>query len=66
MPPTFPECLHVQYLNLQPCEDGLVQFTFVDTFKEEKQWKRTANKDDICERLKGFVLQVGWSNHFSS
>ena len=64
-PPTYPECLLTQHLNLNPTEDGLVEFVFVDTFDEDKQWKRTANKDGICERLEGFMLQVGWINHLA-
>ena len=64
-PPQYPQCLLIQHLNLTPTEDGRVQFVFIDTFKESRQWKRSANQNDICKRLESFMLQVGWINHLS-
>jgi len=64
-PPRYPECLLTQHLNLTPTENGQVEFVFVDTFNQDKQWKRSANKDDICKRLEGFMLQVGWVNYLT-
>jgi len=49
-PPKYPECLLIQHLNLSPTEDGLVEFVFIDTFIKDKQWKRFADKHDICKR----------------
>lgn len=62
-PLEHPLRLRSQYLKIEPCENGCVEFSFVDTMNADKQWVRIATEEDIVDRLRGFIRQIGWAYH---
>ncbi len=52
-----------QYLKIEPnFETKKIDFTFMDTYTIEKQWKRTEEPfaEDLIKRLIGFMKQIHW------
>lgn len=62
-PLEYEDRLRSQYLVIEPIENGCVEFRFMDTCKPENQWVRIASEDDIVDRMRGFIRQVGWAYH---
>ncbi|HEX9201435.1 MAG TPA: hypothetical protein VF865_17895 [Acidobacteriaceae bacterium] len=39
---------------------GLVEFRYIDSYFEERQWSRTVNADEAFARLEGFLDALHW------
>jgi len=48
------------YLRLSPSESGEIQFRYVDTQVDDRQWKRTVLPEQAVERLSAFMEQLHW------
>jgi hypothetical protein len=48
------------YLRVSPRFDGTIEFRYVDTYIENKQWHRVVNEHDAFQRLERFMQQVHW------
>ena len=58
MPVTYP--YDGPYLRISPLRDGKLEFRFVDTPVEQKQWCRTVDGQRGFERLERFLYDVHW------
>ena len=47
-------------LGISPRFDGTVEFRYIDTWDEKKQWHRTVDGSDAIQRLHGFLDQLTW------
>ena len=55
---TYP---HVEpYLRISPLSDGQLEFRYVDTHNEKKQWRRVVHGTDGFHRLERFLEQLNW------
>ena len=48
------------FLVISPRSDGRVDFRYVDTPIERKQWRRTAPGDNAFDRLERFTEDLRW------
>jgi hypothetical protein len=48
------------YLRISPLFDGRVEFRYIDTHVEQKQWSRIVAEDAAFERLERFFQQLNW------
>jgi len=48
------------YLRISPQFNGKVEFRYIDTHVESKQWHRTESEDELFPRLEGFINQLHW------
>ncbi len=48
------------YLRVKPLFNGEVEFRYMDTPDETKQWHRTVLARDSVQRLHGFLAQLHW------
>jgi hypothetical protein len=48
------------YLRISPRFDGTIEFRYIDTHIEDKQWRRVVNENDAFARLERFMGQVHW------
>jgi hypothetical protein len=48
------------YLRVTPRFDGTVEFRYVDTFIESRQWHRIVKEEDAFTRLERFIDQLHW------
>jgi len=48
------------YLKMSPQESGQVEFRYVDTREEEKQWSRTEAPEQVERRFLKFLEQLHW------
>jgi hypothetical protein len=48
------------HLRISPRFDGTIEFRYLDTHIENKQWHRVVNEDDAFARLERFMEQVHW------
>ena len=53
------------YLRISPRFDGTVEFKYLDTWDEQKQWCRTVAAADTVPRLLRFLHQLRWFPHRS-
>jgi hypothetical protein len=51
---------HGPYLRISPRSDGKLEFRYVDTYNESKQWHRTVEGRDGFSRLERFIDQLHW------
>lgn len=58
VPCTYPDCL--PFLRVAPLFDGTIEFRYIDTLIEEKQWRRRVKECDAFQRLERFIDQVHW------
>lgn len=49
------------YLRISPLSSGMIEFRYVDTAIEGRQWSRTELPERTVERLETFLDQVGWT-----
>ena len=47
-------------LKIGPKPGNKIEFRYIDSYSEEKQWHRTVNADDAFARLEGFLDQLHW------
>jgi len=59
-PRTYPDTHDLPYLRITPFFDGTVEFRYIDTFVEEKQWHRRVDEEDAFQRLERFIDQLHW------
>ena len=50
------------YLRVRPLFNGQVEFRYVDTSDESRQWHRTEAASEAIPRLQGFLAQLRWFN----
>jgi hypothetical protein len=48
------------YLRIRPLFDGNIDFRFIDTTIEERQWHRLVREEDAFSRLESFIEQLHW------
>ena len=48
------------YLRISPKSDGTLEFRYVDTWDDRKQWHRIVPEDKAFERLQRFVADLHW------
>lgn len=48
------------YLHVQPLESGEVEFRYVDTNIEKRQWHRVVSPDETVQRFHKFMDQLRW------
>ena len=48
------------YLKISPIRDGLLEFRYIDTPIEAKQWRRVVAGADGFARLERFLKQLHW------
>jgi hypothetical protein len=48
------------YLRISPCNNGQIEFRYLDTSIVDKQWHRTVDGADAFRRLERFVNQLHW------
>jgi hypothetical protein len=48
------------YLRLSPRSDGTIEFRYIDTHIESRQWHRIVKEGDAFRRLERFIDQVHW------
>jgi hypothetical protein len=51
---------HGPYLRIKPQPAGMVEFRYIDTFVEAKQWQRTVPAAEVIPRLHSFLGQPHW------
>ena len=55
---TYPN--YEPYLRISPMSDGHLEFRYIDTYEEEKQWHRVVDGADGFRRLERFLEQLHW------
>lgn len=58
VPCTYP--YNGPYLKISPRFDGTIEFRYIDTAIEERQWHRLVNEEDAFRRLELFMDQLHW------
>jgi hypothetical protein len=58
VPCTYP--YNGPYLRVSPRFDGTIEFRYIDTAIEERQWHRLVNEEDAFRRLELFMDQLHW------
>jgi len=48
------------YLRISPLFDGNIDFRFIDTFVENRQWHRVVSEEEAFSRLERFFDQLHW------
>jgi hypothetical protein len=48
------------YLKVSPLLSGVVEFKYIDTYDERKQWHRAVEPKDVVPRLLKFLEQLRW------
>src|SRR5215475_13218789 len=48
------------YLRISPIADGQLEFRYIDTLLEDKQWRRIVDGADGFARLERFLEQLHW------
>ena len=48
------------YLRISPLFDGNIEFRYLDTAIESRQWHRVVKEDDAYRRLERFLDQLHW------
>jgi hypothetical protein len=48
------------YLRISPLSDGNIEFRYLDTHIESRQWHRVVGEDEAYQRLERFVDQLHW------
>jgi hypothetical protein len=48
------------YLRISPRIDGTIEFRYIDTYIEPRQWRRRVNEEDAFRRLERFIDQLHW------
>jgi len=48
------------YLRISPISAGQLEFRYVDTHNEKKQWQRVVHGSDGFHRLERFLAQLHW------
>jgi hypothetical protein len=48
------------YLKISPFKDGQLEFRYIDTPMEAKQWRRVVAGADAFARLERFLEQLHW------
>jgi hypothetical protein len=48
------------YLRISPLFNGWIEFRYIDTPIEEKQWRRRVKAEDAFQRLERFIDQLHW------
>jgi hypothetical protein len=48
------------YLRISPVSDGQLEFRYIDTSDEKKQWHRVVEGADGFHRLESFLEQLHW------
>jgi hypothetical protein len=48
------------YLRISPLSDGIIEFRYVDTYIEPRQWHRRVNEEDAFRRLERLIDQLHW------
>jgi hypothetical protein len=48
------------YLRISPRFDGTIEFRYIDTPIEAKQWHRLVKEEDAFRRLECFIDQLHW------
>ena len=48
------------YLRVSPLTNGKLEFRYIDTSTQEKQWNRTVAADKGFARLERFIHQLHW------
>jgi hypothetical protein len=59
VPCCYPD--YLPFLRISPLFDGTVEFRYIDTLIEEKQWRRRVNEEDAFRRLERFIDQLRWA-----
>jgi hypothetical protein len=52
------------YLRISPLPDGRLEFRYLDTFIENRQWHRIVDSADGFARLESFIKQLHWVGNF--
>jgi hypothetical protein len=58
LPCTYP--FDGPYLRISPRSDGTIEFRYIDTHIESRQWHRVVKKEDAFRRLQRFIDQLHW------
>ncbi|HXE86588.1 MAG TPA: hypothetical protein VN524_07280 [Hyphomicrobiaceae bacterium] len=48
------------YLRISPSFDGTIEFRYIDTYIEQRQWHRRVSEADVFRRLERFIDQLHW------
>jgi hypothetical protein len=48
------------YLRISPRGGGTIEFRYIDTHIESRQWHRTVEEEDAFRRLERFIDQLRW------
>ena len=48
------------YLRVKPLFNGQIEFRYLDTTDESKQWHRTVASSEAIPRLRSFLSQLHW------
>ncbi len=48
------------FLRISPRGDGTMEFRYLDTAIEARQWHRTVEEDEAFQRLERFIDQLHW------
>jgi len=48
------------YLRISPLFDGNIEFRYLDTYIESRQWHRVVREDEAYQRLERFLDQLNW------
>jgi hypothetical protein len=57
-PVTYP--YHGPHLRVSPLENGQLEFRYLDTQIEQKQWRRVVDGAEGFARLERFIEQLHW------
>jgi hypothetical protein len=53
------------YLRISPLRDGNIDFRYIDTFIEDRQWQRVVPAAEAFARLERFFQQLNWFGRWS-
>jgi len=48
------------YLKLSPLPSGMIEFRYLDTAIEARQWRREVPPEAVPGRFEAFLDQLGW------
>lgn len=48
------------YLKVSPLPSGMVEFRYIDTAIEDRQWHREVPPEAVAGRFRAFLDQLGW------
>jgi hypothetical protein len=61
IPVSYPPHPSTPWLRIEPLDDSKVEFRYVDTRIDERQWNRVVDAEKVIDRFKRFITQLDWS-----